>query len=152
MERDKVSSGSRVFYREFGACFGPTRCRSACLSCNTGIHGYIPLHSGLRLAYLGIRRPVAWNIGRQGYIPLYTMYTICIQRCGLYTWCMVKDAIMIIRIALGRTLRKGMTNGRRGKFVASCSLAWNSSIDKCEFCKENGNCVKFFVIHFRSCF
>lgn len=31
------------------------------------------------------------------------------------------------------TFRNGITNGLKGKFVASWSFAWNSSIDKWEF-------------------
>lgn len=31
------------------------------------------------------------------------------------------------------TFRKGMTKGRRGKLVASCSLEWNSSMVRVEF-------------------
>lgn len=31
------------------------------------------------------------------------------------------------------TLRKGMTKGRRGKLVASCSREWNSSMVTVEF-------------------
>lgn len=39
---------------------------------------------------------------------------------------------------LCNTFRKGMTKGRSGKLVASCSLEWNSSIVKVEFCRERG--------------
>lgn len=35
---------------------------------------------------------------------------------------------------LSNTFKNGMTKGRSGKFVASCSLEWNSSIVKVEFC------------------
>lgn len=35
------------------------------------------------------------------------------------------------------TLRKGMTKGRRGKLVASWSLAWNSSMVRVEFCGDS---------------
>ena len=34
---------------------------------------------------------------------------------------------------LSHTFRNGMTKGRRGKLVASCSLEWNSSMVNVEF-------------------
>lgn len=37
---------------------------------------------------------------------------------------------------LCNTFRNGMTKGRSGKFVASCSLEWNSSMVKVEFYRE----------------
>lgn len=36
------------------------------------------------------------------------------------------------------TLRKGMTKGRRGKLVASCSREWNSSMVTVEFWETTG--------------
>ncbi len=55
---------------------------------------------------------------------------------------------------LCNTFKKGMTKGRSGKLVASCSLEWNSSMVRVEFCRERGKkdgarmntCGKHYVI------
>lgn len=40
------------------------------------------------------------------------------------------------------TLRKGMTKGRKGKLVASCSREWNSSMVTVEFWGEDRKTVR----------
>lgn len=42
------------------------------------------------------------------------------------------------------TFRNGITNGLKGKFVASWSFAWNSSIDKWEF--QQSRKQRFFIL------
>ena len=52
----------------------------------------------------------------------------------IYLW--KTKQLLISPIIICLTFRKGITNGRSGKFVASCSLPWNSSMERWEFWKK----------------
>lgn len=47
-----------------------------------------------------------------------------------------KSKQICLNLSWTLTLRKGITNGLKGKFVASWSLEWNSSMVKVEFCQR----------------
>jgi len=64
------------------------------------------------------------------------------KNCNTHLWPsnnMVWNTFQITELC--NTFKNGMTKGRSGKLVASCSLEWNSSIVKVEFCWEK----KFFL-------
>lgn len=59
------------------------------------------------------------------------------KNCNTHLWPsnnMVWNTFQITELC--NTFKNGMTKGRSGKLVASCSLEWNSSIVKVEFCWE----------------
>jgi hypothetical protein len=51
---------------------------------------------------------------------------------------------------LCNTFKNGMTKGLSGKLVASCSLEWNSSIVKVEFCGENMYYTHIFLSNIKN--
>lgn len=89
------------------------------------------IHSG----HLKVRDKKKKNKSRENYVHL------CLS------------CLNVFQIAcLCNTFRNGMTKGRSGKLVASCSLEWNSSMVRVEFCRERGKktrmntCGKHYVI------
>lgn len=64
------------------------------------------------------------------------------KNCNMPPWPSNKMVWNTFQITeLCNTFKNGMTKGRSGKLVASCSLEWNSSIVKVEFCWEKKICL-----------
>lgn len=64
------------------------------------------------------------------------------KNCNTHLWPSNKMVWNTFQITeLCNTFKNGMTKGRSGKLVASCSLEWNSSIVKVEFCWKKKFCL-----------